>query len=66
MFKRLFKLLLLIVFAIPCILHDVVRIIMTFLIYAPIAYVIANKSVEDIIDNFKMQGIEFFIKIIEL
>ena len=65
MIKRFVKILLVLIFAIPCIIADGFELIMKLLIYDPIMYIFNGKSRENF-DGIEFKGVNFLLKILEV
>lgn len=65
MIKRFVKILLVLIFAIPCIIVDGLELVMKLLIYDSIMYIFNGKSRENF-DDIKFKGINFLLKILEV
>ena len=65
MIKRFIKLLLVIIFVIPCMIANLFELIIKLLIYDTIMYIFNGKSREDF-DDIKFKGTDFLLKILEL
>lgn len=65
MIKRFVKILLVLIFAIPCIIYDGLEAIWKLVFYDPIVYIVKGISREDF-SGIEFKGINFLLKILEI